>query len=440
MADLGGHEGVRQAPLPGLPDLPGRPIVEDFAQQFSAAQKQTEAFLSHPAPAVRCCLHPTAGCSPSVCSSPRGASTSAPARPQQQPALWPQCGAVRRRPAQPASAPAKHVKRQGQAAVPETGDPEPLDPALQEMVTAPLLPPEEGRVENLLFPFCSVPKTSIKEQFLFPPGPKRARMAGLRDLVSTLPSPSLFASGQQGPVRGRDAFSRIPCPTMEPGQCHTTHSDPTSRRTAFRVGPLCSISLPHRGYVSNSPGPACTVPGGLARAPQAVSLAPEDYQTRLRVSVRPASPQVQGHSVHLSVEQGCPVLHAEVAVLLTKDAIEPVPPAEMKSGFYSPYFIVPKKDGGLRPILDLRVLNQALHKLPFRMLTQRRIFQCVRPFDWFAAIDLKDAYFHVLILPRHRPFLRFAFEGRAYQYKALPFGLSLSPRVFTKVVEAALVP
>ncbi|XP_016330768.1 dihydroxyacetone phosphate acyltransferase-like [Sinocyclocheilus anshuiensis] len=56
------------------------------------------------------------------------------------------------------------------------------------------------------------------------------------------------------------------------------------------------------------------------------------------------------------------------------------------------------------------------------------------------AIDLKDAYFHVSILPGHRPFLRFAFEGRAYQYKVLPFGLSLSPRVFTKVMEATLVP
>ena len=64
----------------------------------------------------------------------------------------------------------------------------------------------------------------------------------------------------------------------------------------------------------------------------------------------------------------------------------------------------------------------------------------MRPQDWFAAIDLKDAYFHVSILPRHRPFLRFAFEGRAYQDMALPFGLALSPRVFTKVVEAALVP
>ncbi|MGL4478918.1 MAG: reverse transcriptase domain-containing protein [Aeromonas veronii] len=65
---------------------------------------------------------------------------------------------------------------------------------------------------------------------------------------------------------------------------------------------------------------------------------------------------------------------------------------------------------------------------------------CIHPQDWFAAIDLKDAYFHVSILPRHRPFLRIAFEGRAYQYKVLPFGLSLSPRVFTKVAEVAIVP
>ncbi len=159
-----------------------------------------------------------------------------------------------------------------------------------------------------LCPRISGTQNFNKRAVSFSSGSQEGEDGSVRDLVSTLPSPSLFASGQQGPVRGRDAFSRIPCPTKEPGQCHTTHSDPTSRRTAFRVGPLCSISLPHRGYVSDSPGPACTVPGGLARAPQAVSLAPEDYQTRLRDSVRPASPQVQGHSVHLSVEQGCPCL------------------------------------------------------------------------------------------------------------------------------------
>ncbi len=132
--------------------------------------------------------------------------------------------------------------------------------------------------------------------------------------------------------------------------------------------------------------------------------------------------------------RNAPVLREEIAVLLAKDAIEPVPPAKRRQGFYNPYFIVHKKGGGLRPILDLRVLNRAL------TLTRRRIIKCIQPQDWFAAIDLKNAYFHVLILLRHRLFLRFAFEGRAWQYRVLPFRLSLSPRVFTKVVEGTLTP
>ncbi len=45
-----------------------------------------------------------------------------------------------------------------------------------------------------------------------------------------------------------------------------------------------------------------------------------------------------------------------------------------------------------------------------------------------------------LDLPQHRPFLRFAFEGRVYQCKFLPFGLSLSPCVFMKVTEVVIVP
>lgn len=43
------------------------------------------------------------------------------------------------------------------------------------------------------------------------------------------------------------------------------------------------------------------------------------------------------------------------------------------------------------------------------------------------------------ILPRHRPFLRFDFEGLAYHYKVLPFRLSLSSPVFTKAAETALL-
>ncbi len=67
-----------------------------------------------------------------------------------------------------------------------------------------------------------------------------------------------------------------------------------------------------------------------------------------------------------------------ITVLLAKDVMKPVPPADMKAGFFSPYIMVPKKSSGLRPISALS-LNWAFHKLPFKMLTQKRIFGCIRP-------------------------------------------------------------
>ncbi len=50
------------------------------------------------------------------------------------------------------------------------------------------------------------------------------------------------------------------------------------------------------------------------------------------------------------------------------------------------------------------------------------------------------AYFHIQVAPHHIWFLRFAFEGVAYQYKVLPFGLSLAPHTFTQCLDAALSP
>ncbi len=100
----------------------------------------------------------------------------------------------------------------------------------------------------------------------------------------------------------------------------------------------------------------------------------------------------------------------------------------------------PKGDGGLRPILDLRHLNFSLYKGNFKMLTIKTIMSQVQEGDWFVTIDLKDAYFHIQVVQRHRRFLRFAFGGKAYQYKVLPFGLALALRTFTKCMDAALAP
>ncbi len=88
------------------------------------------------------------------------------------------------------------------------------------------------------------------------------------------------------------------------------------------------------------------------------------------------------------------VLRTEVMNLLEKLAIEIVTPAKSESDFYSRYFLVPKKDGGLQPILDLRILNYALMKRSFRIITLKQILSQICPGDWFMSLDLKDAYFH----------------------------------------------
>ena len=131
--------------------------------------------------------------------------------------------------------------------------------------------------------------------------------------------------------------------------------------------------------------------------------------------------------------------HLEIKELQRKGAIRPVGLKQRLNGFYSKYFLVPKSDGSLPPILDLRRLNSFLQPLKFKMLTPREMLLCINPGDYMASIDLKDAYFHVTIAERHRKYLRFLFEGQAWEFTALPFGLSLAPRVFPRCT-AALSP
>ena len=47
---------------------------------------------------------------------------------------------------------------------------------------------------------------------------------------------------------------------------------------------------------------------------------------------------------------------------------------------------------------------------------------------------------HVSGSQRCFKFLQFALEGQVFEYSVLPFDMSLSPRVFTKITQAAVAP
>ena len=126
-------------------------------------------------------------------------------------------------------------------------------------------------------------------------------------------------------------------------------------------------------------------------------------------------------------------LEEEVASLLSKGAVEEIIPE--CPGHYSRIFLVPKKNGKLRLIIDLSVLNHFVYTQTFKMETQRKVKDAVQLNDWAFSLDLTDAYLHIPIHYRSRKFLRFTLRGRVYQFKALPFGLSTSPFVFTRLME-----
>lgn len=48
--------------------------------------------------------------------------------------------------------------------------------------------------------------------------------------------------------------------------------------------------------------------------------------------------------------------------------------------------------------------------------------------------DLEYAYYAVPIHHESRKYLRFQFEGTTFEFICLPFGLSLAPRVFTRIL------
>ena len=98
---------------------------------------------------------------------------------------------------------------------------------------------------------------------------------------------------------------------------------------------------------------------------------------------------------------------------------------------YSHAFLVPKKSGGWRPVIDLSFLNSFLEIPYFTMESAQSIQRSLPRGAWVTSIDLVDAYFHIAIHRGYRKFLRFQTQDTIYQFRALPFGLSPAPWVFT---------
>ena len=136
-------------------------------------------------------------------------------------------------------------------------------------------------------------------------------------------------------------------------------------------------------------------------------------------------------------EQETAVIQIEIENLSHKNVIERSP-VNSDEGFVSNIFTRPKKNGGLRVILDLSDLNEYVQKHHFKMDNVHTVAQLLTPNCYMASVDLQDAYYTISIDAKFRKYLRFHWQGQLWQYKALPNGLSSAPRLFTKVLKPIL--
>ena len=127
------------------------------------------------------------------------------------------------------------------------------------------------------------------------------------------------------------------------------------------------------------------------------------------------------------------IIKNEIVSLLKKRAIRQVPFSH--DGFYHRLFLVPKKGGGQRPVLDLSALNQFIETEHFKMENLVTLKSLLNKGDYMINLDLTDAYLTVPMHPDSRKFLRFLLGNKTYEFTAMPFGLNVAPRLFTKIMK-----
>lgn len=130
-------------------------------------------------------------------------------------------------------------------------------------------------------------------------------------------------------------------------------------------------------------------------------------------------------------------LKAEIRKNLISGAISKI--NKCSNQVVSRVFTVKKSNGTDRMIIDLSNINTQIIKIPFKMETYENIREILQPLDFMASVDLQDAFFSIPIHEDSKKFLVFEFENQRYCFNVLPFGLTSSPRIFSKVLRPVII-
>ncbi|KAH7820855.1 putative Reverse transcriptase (RNA-dependent DNA polymerase) [Monocercomonoides exilis] len=121
---------------------------------------------------------------------------------------------------------------------------------------------------------------------------------------------------------------------------------------------------------------------------------------------------------------------------LETNIIKPIHKKDVKH--LNPVFVIRKKDGGWRQIVDCRRLNNAIKTICYKQEDHRTVEKIIQEKDYAVTLDLSQAYYLINVSEELSPFLSFVFKGKYYAFHGMPFGYKDAPRTFTKVIRKVL--
>ncbi len=102
--------------------------------------------------------------------------------------------------------------------------------------------------------------------------------------------------------------------------------------------------------------------------------------------------------------------------------------------------VVNKPYGTKRMCLDYRKVNQHLATDIYPLPRLNELVEQASGHKFYTTLDLKEAYFQVLLNENSRDVTTFSDGTSLYRFRRLPFGLSCSPAIFSRQMASILTP